>query len=50
MCLTLAMQIICCSESLWKMVLFTIVDRINGNWHKENLRRRREDKIMDWEK
>lgn len=41
------MLIICCSESLWMMALFTIVDRINGNWHKENLRMRREEEIMD---
>lgn len=35
--LTLAMLIICCSESLWMMAFFTTVDRMNGYWQNVNL-------------
>lgn len=35
--LTLAMLIICCSESLWIIAFFTTVDRINGYWQNVNL-------------
>lgn len=36
--LTLAMLIICCSESLWITAFFTTVDRIKGYWQNVNLR------------
>lgn len=35
--LTLAMLIICCSESLWIIAFFTTVDRIKGYWQNVNL-------------
>lgn len=39
--LTLAWLIICCSESFWMMAFFTAVDRMKGNWQKENLKEKR---------
>ena len=50
-CLTLAMLIICCSESLWMMAFFTTVERMKGNWQKENLgadRGREEGRMRAW--
>ena len=38
LCLTLAMLIICCSESFWMIAFFTTVDRMKGNWQNVNLR------------
>lgn len=40
--LTLAWLIICCSESFWMMAFFTTVDRMKGNWQKENLRNQKQ--------